>query len=279
MASKKTSEEQLPVSVGDVPQELIAMMEAGEIGDSLETLRHHRILNRLKVVQGMSKREVKAKYGEGSIIIPVTESLIAKVDGKVDFVPVMFFDEFISWNDRDDTASPKIHDKSLDLAGKIAVLSASPTKRSEKYGDNGKGGQFVRKHTHHLNFLVVLYSGDLKGTLCVLSFSRGEFSKGLGFVGMVKSQRVKTATFTASAPLWSQVWTMSVGPRKNDKGEWWGVDIAPADNPRIANDDVRPFKTMHEELLKDYREQLLVVGHEAAEDDEMGPDLAASKDM
>lgn len=266
----------LPSIVGNVPEALLNLVTRGDFKDtSLETMKHHRVLNRMAIVQGQSQREVKAKFGEGAVIIPVAELKLGDKDVEFDAVPVMFFDEFITWNDRNDKTSPKIRDKSLDRASVIAQKSADPNLRQEAYGE--EASKFKMRHTHHLTFLVVIYSGPYKGTLCAMSFSRGEFRKGMAFINAIKMRRINGT----QAPLWATNWRFSVGERKNEKGEWYGFDFENADSPWIAGEDMAQMQTLHSELLKDYKEQAIVVGHEAADlaGDEEAGDLASSTDM
>src|SRR5213078_3739267 len=93
----------------------------------------------------------------------------------------------------------------------------------EGYGEKDNRGdyKFQRKHTHHLNWLACVY-GDhpLQGTLIAFSFSRGEFTKGRGWLAGAQMRKVSGRT----VPLWAQVWEMSIGTRKNAKGEWYGFD-------------------------------------------------------
>ncbi len=272
--------ENLPSTiVGNVPESLRALVAQGVTGDSsLETMKHHRVLNRINLIQGMSSREMKTKFGEGSIVIPASEILLAKVGESFNFVPVMFFDEYISWNDRNDKSGPKIHERSLDRASALAVKASDANRRSEDYGEvQSNGKRYVRKHTHHLNFLVVIYSGPFKGTLCVLSFSRSEFRKGMAFISAIKMRKIQAGGYTSQAPLWATNWTLTPGPRKNEKGEWWGYDISPASEPFIEEADIPSFQKMHTELLAEYKAQAIVVGHEAADTGEDNP--ADSQEM
>lgn len=285
MAPKKNSESDVPVVVGVVPAGLIQMLDQGELGDSLETMKHHRVLNRLAVVQAQSKREVKSKFPPGTVFIPAIETKVIDHGGMFKVVPVMFFDEFLVWNDRDDKASPMIQESSLDISSAIAIRAGDPNRRNEKYGqkDNGKD-QYERRYTHHLNFVVIIYDGELKGTTAVMSFSRGEFRHGMQWIAKIKARRISGknsagVTVSAPAPLWSTCWEIRVGDRGNAKGEWMGFDAEPAENPFVDNEDLMNFKAIHEQLQKEHQDRLLKVGHEAAETATQGEDFASAKDM
>lgn len=272
MATKKPQTDMPVARVGEVAPQFLTQYTGAQVPDTLETMRHHRILNRVAIVQAMSPREKKEKYGEGSCCIPATETKLAGLDEPFEVVPVMFFDEFIQWAHRDDKEGAMIRERSLDRASVLAAKCGDPKRWDEPY-ENGK---FKARNTHHLNFLAVVYSGELKGTLVVISFARGEYKKGTTWMGAIKQRRVGGF----QAPLWSTRWTFKTTPHTNGKDEWYGFDFEPADKPWIEAEDAEQLKAMHEQLLKDYKDQILEVGHAAAESaSESQPDLRGATDM
>lgn len=201
-------------------------------------------------------------------------------------VPVFFFDEFIIWNDRNDLASEKIVDRSLDPGSPIAVRAGDPKRRVEKYGNDGKGGQFSRTWRHHLNFVVVFYDGALKGQHAILSFSKGIFRDGMTWISKIQARRIPVknsagVTVPICPPLWSQVWQLTVADRNNEKGEWYGFDMNPSpDHGLVIEDDaVEPLQTLHRDLKDNWKQKLLVVAHEAAEEAQEGESFSESKEM
>lgn len=273
MAPPKKTTSDLPIAkVGDVPAHLLALVSQ-DLPDSLATMRHHRVLNRVGVIQPSTKSDKKQKYGpEGTVVIPASETVLAGYGEEFDVTPVMFFDEFIQWGDRKDTAGKMIREKSLDLASALAVKCQDGSKWTEKYGDKQ---QFIAKNTHHLNFLCVVMSGDLKGTLVVLSFIRTEFKKGNAWIGAIQQRKIGGR----QAPLYTSVWTMKSASRTNDKGEWFGLDFRSAAEPWVSAEDLPQLKAMHEQLVTDYKAQALEVGHETAERDTGESNPADSTEM
>lgn len=258
MATKKTND--LPVThVGDVPAHMLALVGQDQ-PDSLETMRHHRILNRLAVIQSNSPREKKDKFSEASIAIPAVDLKVCGKDETVLVVPVMFFDEYIQWGDRKDKTGAMMRERSVSRTSKLAIACDDPQRWRVKYGEEQ---QYVARNCHHLNFLVVIYSGALKGTLAVASFSRSEYKKGTAWMANIQQRRINGR----QAPLWSQVWEFKVSPRKNEHGEWYGIDFAnPSEAPGwILSEEIDAMRAMHEQLLADYKAQALEVGHEEAE--------------
>jgi hypothetical protein len=252
------------VRVGhDGPSFLTPYVEADT---SVETLKEHRVLNRLAVIQSNSPREVKEKFGEGSLAIPASEAVVVKIDERVEFVPVFFFDEYVTWADRDDSAGPMILERSTDATSELAQKAGDFDRMREKYGEPDNDGElpFTMRHCHHLNFAGMLYSGDLSGTPIVVTFSRGDFKKGRSFISAILMRKVDGK----QAPLWATRWQLYSEPRKNDKGEWYGIGFSNAEDPWIKESDAESLKLLHEEMKEFYEAQRLSVAHEAAEIEE-----------
>lgn len=277
MATKKTSETDQPVArVGDVPAYMLELVGQGQEDSSLDTMKHHKVLNRLAIIQSNSPREKKDKYGEATLCVPATDMVLARRGESFDVVPVMFFDEYITWADRKDKSGPMIQAKSMDIAGALAARCSDPARWREPYGDPlPDGSRMFRRHAHHFNFLCAIYSGENKGQLVVISLAKGSWKDGQTWIGLIRSRKVAGR----QAPLYTTVWNVSVTTRQNKDGEWYVTSIVSAENPWAAEADIPSLKAMHEELKQQYRDSLLAVGHEAAEQVEEEPDLAANKDF
>jgi len=241
---------------------------------SLETLERIKVLNRLAVIQSNSKREKKEAYGEGSLAIPAAGSIVATKGEAFDFVPVFFFEEFCLWSDQDDTQSRMIIERSMDPTSELAQRSMDFDRMRENYTLSESGEQlvsdsaeapFTRRYVHHLNFFGVVY-GDhpLKGTPVVVSFNRSDYKTGERLVQMLKMRRLSNGK---RAPMWSAVLSLSVGDREDKKGhEWYGIDFANAENPWVEAQDADMLKAMSEEMLEDWKNDRIGVGHEEASD-------------
>lgn len=254
MSSKQDS----LVHVGNVPEHLLALMQQVDGSDSLQTMKHHRVVNIVAVIKANSPLEKKKEFGEGSMVIPATKTVIAKLGEPVDIIPVMFFDEFIKWGDRNDKTGTMIREKSLNRTSKLAQLCQSPLTWEETYGTNVP--PFKARNTHHLNFMCMIASGPLTGQLVVLSFARGEFKQGLGWMGSIQQRRFGGRLL----PLYASVWTAYTVHRANAKGEWYGIDIKPADQPFATAEQIEITRPMHEQLLADYKANTIEVDHEQA---------------
>jgi hypothetical protein len=262
MTSLKKTTDSAVARVGDIPEHMLAMLAEQKEHDSLANMRHHRTLARVAIIQGSTKGELKEKYGEGSLVIVSAEKVLCKVNEFVDLVPVLFFDEYIAWNDRKDKISPMIHEKSFEHGSIVASKAGVREKWSEKYGDKL---EFERRYAHHLNFVCAVYGNhELKGVPVTLSYSRGSFKKGRALIDAIKLRRINGM----QVPLYGSVFRFMPARERNDKGEWWVAGFKnpdPPESPWIASADAPIAKTMHDELLKDYESRDLSVKHEEAE--------------
>ena len=265
----------------DTPQELVKvgadrhdyLSAYVEKDTSLEMLDEYKILPRIKVIQQMTREELKDTYGEGSLIITPGDMLLAKKkDQEFQFVPVFFFPEWCLWSDRRDKANPMIQERSLEKGSKLALLSADPEKRFEEYEGGPENKPFKKRYVAHLNFVGVVYGEHpASGTMCTLTFSRGEYNKGRAFISAAKLRRLGSKT----APLWSQVWTLRSNLRERGENKWYGIDFASPQDPFILKEEVPGFKSMFEMLKEDYEKKILQVNR-ADEGDEIVDEEVAS---
>lgn len=257
--------------------------EGGDDKAMQDAMREYRILPRLKLIQAMTKQELKTKFGEGSVILSPGEALVMKNGEKVLFVPVFFFAEFMAWSDRNDKGSQMITERSLDKTSEVALKARDRARRFEPYGEidaKTKTPRFTRRYIEFLNFPGFIYTdpddvgeGDpLKGQAVTLSFSKGEFRKGRAYINAVSLRRVGSRT----APLWSQVWSLTPAFRDEGEKKWWGLDFENPEgvSPYIRQEEIEFFKGAHEELKKLYEQKALGVdASDAGEGDEPEVDV------
>ncbi len=218
----------LPVHMQDVPE--------GEYG--LDQVGQFIVPPRLKVVHGMSDEEVRKVFGVGDVIIVPTMQLVAPMKRHARsgqpvsspgflFTPLFFWVEYCTWDDITQRGKgPAVMERSLEPSSDIAVKARSPNRRFEKIDENR-----TIRHVEHLNFLVQVEDDELPPA--IMSFERGDHTAGAKFCGLLQSRK---------APIYGCVFQANLSERKNDKGQWWGLDIAnPDDGPWV--DDAEQFAT------------------------------------
>lgn len=215
---------------------------------SLDAMKQHLVLSRIGIVQALSDPALKEACGEGAAVLYPSKMKLAGKSESFKFVAVMFFAEYIAWNDRDDSSSPAVHEQSMEKTSPVARKSQDPEKREERYGPDNK---FVRRYCEHLNFAGFFTEASGERIPCVLGFVRGEHSTG---------SRMISSAFIRKVPLWAQVWNLRTGFRdKGPKKKWWGFDVDPSGF--IEQEDALFFRTQHEELTKLFEERRLSVDH------------------
>lgn len=246
---------------------------------SLDLLRDHVILPRIKVIQGMTKQELKDIFGEGSAIIRPGDALVAKKGEAFSFVPQFFFPEFCKWADRRDDEGQMILDRSLDPMSEIAKRARNAELRSEVYPEDANKPADKQKrfrYVEHLNFPGVIYGkSDLAGTAVVLSFSKGEFATGSNFIQAIRLRRetieVDGQPVSMKVPLWAQVWSFTPALRQKGEKKWWGLSFVPAETSVISPSEAPGFQASFEELKELHRMKKLGTDYE-------DPDEAPSHD-
>lgn len=237
----------------------------------MEAMREYRLLPRLKMIQGLTRTELKSKFGEGAVVLAPGDVLVVKPNEVIHFVPVFFFAEFCLWADRKDTTSNAILERSLDKRGNIAIRARDQNRRFEPYGEmdpKTKAPKFQKRYVEHLNFPGFIYQEGhpLSGVPVTLTFSRGEFGKGRAFVNAIMLRKIGNA----NAPLWATVWALTPGFRDRGQNKWWGIDFENPTtvDPYIKQAEIPFFQGMHADLKALYERNAIGVAQDVDPDEE-----------
>jgi hypothetical protein len=230
---------------------------------SLQSMKQHMIVPRLKLIQAMTDAKLKERFGEGACIITPGEALVCGTeDAGFDFVPLFFFSEYCKWSDLKDKESPSIMERSFDPTSDIAKRAANADTRDEVYeGDENKPPKQQRfyRYVHHFCWAGVIY-GDhpLADTAVVLSMERGEYGNGRAFI---TSQQMRRQTLDdgsrVQVPLWAQVWKLVPASRTGEQGNWFGFNFE--GNGVISEVHAADFRARHLDLERAHEENRLRV--------------------
>lgn len=263
---------------------------------SMAGMEEYRILARAKIIQGMTKKELRDRFPEGNAIIrpgdgvmciPTKTGEQAGPENHFLFVPLLFFAEFAKWGDLRDTDGPMIVERSFDPASFLKDLADDPEKRFELYpGEEGREKPKKYRYVHHLRFAGVIY-GDhpLSGSPVVISFERGEYFNGTNFISAVRMRKRRVEIDgqepqMLKVPLWAQVWRFSVGWRpRQESGGWWGFNYAAPDPEEsdsiISADESEEMSKLHSEFAQLHEKNRLRVKDDDRGDEET-EDVAAT---
>lgn len=263
MAKKDRTDESTDIQrVAGIDPETLLKLSVEDT--SFDDMKEYRVIPRLKVIQEMTEKILKKRFGEGALIIRPGDALVAKnedntvVEGPLsfDFVPLYFFVEFLKVSDLRDTESPTVVERSFDRGGELAKKAKNPSMRIEIYpGQESKDDdkKFRYRYVEALRFPGIIYGDhEMSDTAVVLSFERGEHNTGQNFCTAVKMRKqvVKTSEGDkrVGIPLYLQVWKIAVGFREFGTRHWYGLDPTPADNPCVAPEHIEMCMKEHQDL-------------------------------
>lgn len=254
---------------------------------SLDHLKEHRVVPRLKIIQPTTDADLKKSFGEGTVIVRPGDAMICKYEEdpeSFDFVPLFFFVEWAKWADLRATSGPMILDRSHDPTSELAIKAKDFTKRTEVYEGHDKLPENERnyyRYVEHLRFIGIIY-GDhpLVGTPITLSFERGEWGQGKNFISAVTLRRQSVDGVSQPVPLWAQVWKLQPKFREPDASrKWYGFGFEPADPAIIAPDEAEAMLALHTEFKTLFEQQRLMVQDEPAEPPVDEAAVKANKDF
>lgn len=261
--SKRT--ETSVVKVGDAPAWLLD--HAGQ-DTSFKEAEEYRILPRLRIVQNTHPKVIRDTLGEGTAALFPSNSVVAAEGSPFQIVPVMFYKEFILWNDRKDKSSPAIAERTFDKDSALAARARDFKRMYEPYGDPSVG--FKQRFCEQLVFPSIIY-GDhpLSGTVASLLFTRGEFKVGRDLLNSMMMRKVSGQI----VPIWAQVWELLSAGREKEGNSWYGFDYR---NPTsgeayIPQNLVEGMREEHARLTDLFNKRRLSVDMSDA-DDERGGD-------
>lgn len=216
---------------------------------------------RLKVIQAMA-REPFDQYDPGTVLVVPQMMEFAKVDratkkGEVwKFIPLFFYPEWVQTNPIELAGqAPFIRDRSLDPRSELAQKARNRETWFERHPEHP---EMEIANRENMNFVVMPYNHSLAGTMCVLTFAKAGFREGSNLASMIKIRK---------APIFGQVFEASSAQRKNNKGQWFGLDInipaaSPEGLPWVTSEEFEQFKELHLELVKTHKEGLLQVDYD-----------------
>lgn len=226
---------------------------------SLAGMASMRVLQRVRVLQGMSPKPLRDQFGgEGAVILMPAQQLIAKRDQSFLFIPLLFFKEWIAWADRKDKNTKNaILERSFDENSALAVKANNADKRKETYSINGS--EFIRTNVEHLNFAGILVNHpQLDNQPIVLGFAKGEWSTGKKYVNQILMRRDAGRT----VPLWAQRWEFVVASHKNKNDQEWNAlePRNPTDGQLLISEEMGPtMQALHRQLAEDHKNRAMMV--------------------
>ena len=256
---------------GNAPPSWLAAYN--EDDTSKQELKKHRLVPRLKILQGLSPEALKDQFGEGSAILAPANAMVCRKRESFLFVPLFFFVEYIKWSDRNDKESLGIVERTFDQGSALARYAQDPNKREELYDPERPTG-YKYTYQEHLNFIGYIYGAhELEGTEVAISFSKGEHRYGKAFV---------SACTLRDAPLWANVFELTIGQHSSGDNVWWGIDFKNPEDPTkrfITAEEAPVFKEQFETLKRQFEEQTISTDFSDVDEDRQSEVSAAASTL
>jgi len=161
----------------------------------------------------VNKRDGKYVEGAepGKIINTVTNALYDKIS----VVPCYYKRQYIEWQDRGtSTGAPvAIHDADSDIV--------SQTTRGKDYKDRLPNGNYLDNTASHF----VLIVGDSPET-AMISMKSTQLKVSRKWNSMMMGLKLQGANGLFTPPTYSHIYNLSTVQMSNDKGTWFGWDVA-----------------------------------------------------
>ena len=161
----------------------------------------------------VNKRD--GKYVEGAEPGKIINTVTNQLYDKVSVVPVFYKRQYIEWQDRGtSTGAPvAIHEAGSDII--------SQTKRDASYKDRLPNGNYLENTASHF----VLQVGDNPQTALIsMKSTQLKVSRKWNSMMMGIKMQGKNGLFTP--PTYSHIYNLSTVQMSNDKGTWFGWDVA-----------------------------------------------------
>lgn len=211
-----------------------------------EQLSEYMIPSFLRIVQGLSAREIKEQFDEGDVILQPDKIGIYSKDhpDPVPFTPLLFYTEYCVWNPLKTKGQlPFIRERSTDPNSEIAQKARNPDQRNEPCPEMPSENL---RYVEHLNFLVQLRVPNAPVLPVIMSFVVGEHMTGRKFANLICSR---------NQPLYACVFQFTTSLRSNKQGNsWFGFDIVNhPTNPWVTEEEFNLLKLQHIGLIQKLR--------------------------
>ena len=205
----------------------------------LEKMRDQDVVYpRIVLLQALSPivREKDSPYNAGDMINSVTLELICERDTQREFIPILFWPEWIEWGPRSEGGG--VIGMSRDPMSELAQRAKANEKRDV-------GGKTVMAVTEYLTFLILLADRPpvtMADAVC-LSCAKSNYKHGKRLLNL--------ARLRGNVPLFAGKYTLSAASEHNARSnsDYWAYGL---ENAGFASEEQYAFAKEAYELLKDH---------------------------
>ena len=173
----------------------------------------------LKVLGQLSPEVNKrdGKYVEGAEPGKIINTVTNELYDAVNVIPVFYKRQYVEWQDRGtSTGAPvAIHEADSDIV--------STTTRDKSYKDRLPNGNYLENTANHF----VILMGD-SPTTALISMKATQLKVSRKWNSMMMGIKLQGKNGLFTPPTYSHIYNLSTVQMSNDKGTWFGWDVAKA---------------------------------------------------
>lgn len=207
-----------------------------------DELREYMVIPRFRVIQKQSDTTAIETYGMGTFIISPNGVTLCKKDESVRVVPLYFYPEWCTFSDiKLKGQAPFIRFSTRDPKSPLVLKCRDPKLRVEPDPENAG---MVLKHMEQLNFVCKVVDHEGFSDIAVLTFSGSGHTDGRRFNNLIRAR---------GASIFAGVYELNVGPRKNNKGDWFGIAATnPTENAWVSAEDYAVYEQVHKQVIAEF---------------------------
>ena len=173
----------------------------------------------LKVLGQLSPEVNKThgKYVEGAEPGKIINTVTSELYDNINIVPVFYKRQYVEWQDRGtSTGAPvAIHEADSDII--------SQTTRDKSYKDRLPNGNYLENTANHF----VILMGD-SPTTALISMKATQLKVSRKWNSMMMGIKMQGKNGLFTPPTYSHIYNLKTVQMSNDKGTWFGWDVAKA---------------------------------------------------
>ena len=199
----------------------------------------------IRIVQKNSSDELTERFAAGSIILMPDSMLLGDPETPVEFVPIMFFQEYCKWSPMKlKGIEPMIKERTFDPNSSTARKAQNPETWSESHPQHPGDEKFNYRYVEHLNFLVKLAGEAFRHLDPVLvSFAKTNYTVG---------QRLGKLMMARQASIFAGKYVLGTRTRDGQETSWkvYTVDNAGWNNDEDVYNQCAAIHDQAVELIK-----------------------------
>ena len=242
----------------------------GDLAPGQEALSEYTSLQYLKIVADMSKELKKEGFREGTVLLMPAKEVIAEPGDSFTFVPLFFYPQAELRNPI--ACEPFVLERTIESTSEL-MLRARSRNPEERTIQSPTHPDKIATYTELMCFVIQITSGPCEGSICIATFSKGEFKTGKALATLIRQRG-------ARIPMFAMQFTAKCGEHRNTEHTWWGLNF---NNPQEPAERWSPEGKMPEykEIATGFADLLaegMLLAKDADTDSDYSPSSSVDED-